>query len=125
MKRHLTTARHIAAVNTNSDQVDENWSDNEASSGETTASSAVSGNIRNIVKPSLRLENEDAFKEFNIVDKNINTKEESKSKRAKTSGLIINKGQINFTPNERTKRKSAINASEKVQSWLGELAKKR
>ena len=105
--------------------MDENWSDNEASSGETTASSAVSGNIRNIVKPSLRLENEDAFKEFNIVDKNINTKEESKSKRAKTSGLIINKGQINFTPNERTKRKSAINASEKVQSWLGELAKKR
>ena len=127
LKRHLTTARHLAAVNRNSGQVNENWSDNEASSGEITTNSAKAGNIKTLVEPPLRIENDAAFKGFNTVDKNTNNKEENKYKRAKNSRLSINKDQIHFTPNERivTKRKSAINASEKVQSWLGELAKKR
>ena len=45
LKRHLTTARHLAAVNRNSGQVNENWSDNETSSGEITTNSAIAGNI--------------------------------------------------------------------------------
>ena len=116
----MTTSRHNEIVNGSTDPSSDNHSETTESDTRTSETSTQETRETIVESKNFESENSSRFPEIHI-----NVEKETKRTKVVPCNNNLVRSQGNVVGRSGTKRKSAINASEKVQSWLTELAKRR